>query len=243
MHLLNDTDGIQIRVYMDLLANVFTLSSGTLTSCAFNSCNLILDVTHIDQEEHQNRIMDMSKYGSHHHIFHSTSYFTSTIPTGVLSATLNLASIVGNVAGLLFVLRPSSGTNPLILENAFKYTQISSFHLLDSASTSLCGGQPIPSALAANLLNAQWALTSYNTETAFASATNSSANFYIWSHSADFVDALQHGRSLGSRKYYGNEMLQINFISATTTTLQLDVYAFVENVLDQNQYSIKKISM
>ena len=145
MHLLNDTDGIQLRVYMDTLANIFTLSSGTLTSCAFNSCNLILDITHIDQEEHQNRIVDMSKY-NHHYIFHSTSYFPATIPTSVSSATLILALIVGNVAGLLFTLRPSSGTNPLILKNAFKYTQISSFHLLDAMSTSLCGGQPIPAA-------------------------------------------------------------------------------------------------
>ena len=74
-------------------------------------------------------------------------------------------------------------------------------------------------------------------------ATNNSANFYIWSHSADFVDALQHGRSLGSRRYYGNEQLQLNFYSATTTTLQLEIYSYVENVLDQSTHSIKKISM
>ena len=86
MHLLNDTDRIQLRIYTETLANIFTVSSGTLTSCSFNSCNLILDITHIDQDEQQNRITDMAKY-NHHHIFHSVSYFPSTIPTGVSSAT------------------------------------------------------------------------------------------------------------------------------------------------------------
>ena len=41
----------------------------------------------------------------------------------------------------------------------------------------------------------------------------------------------------------GNEMLQLNFVSALATTLQLDVYAFVENILEQEVHSIKKISM
>jgi len=236
IHLINPTDFVQLRVYMDTLANIFYVSAGTLTSCAFNAANVICDVTHLDQEEVNKRSMDIVQ-NSHHWIFHTSSYFTATIPSGVTSATLILASIVGNVAGLFFTLRAS-----VVGTGAWNYYQLASYHLLDSASLSLVGGQPLPAALCANILNAQYCLSSYNIETSFG-ANDNKANFYVYSFSTDFVDALQHGRSLGSRKFFGNEQLVLNFPSAIGSNLQLDCYAIVENVLDQSSYSIKKVSM
>ena len=236
MHLLNNTDGVQLRVYHNLLTDLYVVTSGSLTSCAFNSCNLVLDVTHIDQEESNKRIVDMHHY-NHHYIFHTRSYFTATIPSGVTTATLILASIVGNVSCLLFTLRATTtGTG------FYNYTQLASFHLLDNASSSLVGGQPLPASLCANLLNAQWCLSSYNTETSFG-ATDNHANFYMYSFSSDPVDALLHGRSLGSRKFVGSETLQLTFPSSLGAHVALDCYAYVENVAEQGTFSVKKISM
>ena len=236
MHLLSNTDSCQIRIYMDTLANIFYVSAGTLTSCAFNSANLIMDITRIDQDESTKRIIDMHQH-NHHYIFHTTSYFPATIPSGVSSATLILASIVGNVSHLLFTLRAST-----VGLGAFSYTQLASFALLDNASSNIVGGQALPAALCANLLNAQWCLSSYNTETAFG-ATNNNANFYMYSFSTDPVDAILHGRSLGSRKFVGSEQLVLNFPSALGANLSLDCYAFIENILEQGTFSVKKISM
>lgn len=236
MALLNNTDSVQLRIYMDTLANIFYVGAGTLTSCAFNSANLIMDITHIDQDESNKRILDMYN-NLHHYIFHTTSYFPATIPSGVSSATLILASIVGNVSHLLFTLRAST-----VGLGAWNYTQLASFAILDNASSNIVGGQALPASLCANLLNSQWCLSSYNNETSFG-ATNNNANFYMYSFSSDPVDALLHGRSLGSRKFYGNEMIQLNFSSAIGSNLSLDCYAFLENVLEQGTYSVKKISM
>jgi hypothetical protein len=237
MHLLNGTDACQLRIYVDSLQNIFSVTSGTLTTCNFNAANLILDVTHLDQDETNNRIGDMAKY-NHHWIFHTTSYFTATIPSGVSSATLILASIVGNVAGLIFTLRGF-----VVGTNAWNYTQLSSFHLLDAASSSLVGGQPLPAALCANILNAQWCQSSYNIETSFNPTTNNNANFYVYSFSSDFVDSITHGRSLGSRRFQGNEQIQLNFTAALGAQLTFDVYAMIENVCEQGTFSVKKITM
>ncbi len=236
MHLLNGTDAVQIRVYMDTLANIFAVTSGTLTSCSFNSANLILDVTRLDQDETNRRTGDMQKY-NHHWIFHTTSYMTSTIPAGVSSATLIMASVVGNVAGFVFVLRGST-----IGLNAWNYSQIASFHLLDSGSSSIVGGQALPAALCANILNSQWCLSSFNSETSFGSVDNK-ANFYIYSFSSDLIDSLTHGRSLGSRRFFGNEQIQLNFNASLPANLQFDLYAFTECISEQGGFSVKKISM
>ena len=234
--LLNNTDNVQLRIYMDTLANIFYVSSGTLTSCTFNSANLVMDITRVDQDEANRRIVDMHSF-NHHYIFHTTSYFPATIPSGVSSATLILASIVGNVSHLLFTLRAST-----VGLGAWNYTQLASFAILDNASSNIVGGQALPASLCANLLNAQWCLSSYNTETSFG-AVNNNANFYVYSFSSDPVDALLHGRSLGSRRFYGQEQLQLTFTGALGANLSLDCYAFIENVLEQGTFSVKKISM
>ena len=65
----------------------------------------------------------------------------------------------------------------------------------------------------------------------------------MYSFSSDPVDAILHGRSLGSRKFVGSEQLVLNFSSALGANLSLDCYAFIENILEQGTFSVKKISM
>ena len=123
----------------------------------------------------------------------------------------------------------------------FTYIPITSFHLLDAASTSLVGGQPIPSTLATNILNANWIKSSYNTENALG-VVNNSAYMYMWSFSADIISAMEHGRCLGSRKFMGNERLQL-VLPSNASNIIVDVYALTENVLEQTEISIKKVAM
>jgi hypothetical protein len=237
LHLLNATDVLQFRVYVEPYNNLLTITTGSNISCTFQSANLILDVTKVDQDEANHRITDMMKF-NHHWIYHSTSFYSATVPSGISSYTAILASIVGSCAGFIFTLRADTTK-----ANAFNYTQLSSFHLLDNASSSITGGQPLPAAYCANIYNSQICQSSYNTETSFGYANNQNANFYVYSFSTDFVDSLLHGRSLGSRRFTGQESIILNFASATTVPLYLDVYAMIENVIDQTPMSIKKISM
>lgn len=235
IHLLSSASNIQLRIYMDSLQNAFYVSSGTLTSCAINACNAICRVTRLDNASAQQRLGDMT-LRKNHFIMHDTHYGTFTIPSGVLSSTIILAPIVGNVACLFFTVRASTATN-----QQWVYTQLASWALLDSAGTNLVGGQVIPASLSANILNRDWCKSSYNTETSFG-INDQKSNVYIWSFSADMVQSLSSGVALNSRKFGGQEQLVLN-LNSTTTQLQVDVYAYVENVLEVGTNHVKKMSL
>ena len=234
--LLTDAHAIQLRVYMDTLPNIFNVVSGTLNSCTMMSCNAICKVTRLDSQTVAQRTEDM-RLRNNHAIMHSLSYYPFPITAGNTSSTIILSSIVGNVAMLMFTIRSS-----LVGANAWNYSQLSSFTILDAAGTNLVGGQPLPAQYCANGLNRDWCKSSYNTETSFGT-NNQGANFYCWSFSADPISALSQGQVLSARKFTGGEQLQVTFPSALANTVQLEVYAFMENILDQSLTSVKKISL
>ena len=174
----------------------------------------------------------------HHSIIHDTRYGTFTVPTGSLSSTIVLTPIVGNVTALLFTVR-SATTGA----GAWNYTQLASFAILDATSTNIVGGQALPASLCANILNRDWCKSSYNTETSFYSAANNAANFYMWSFSADPVAALSNGQALTSRKLTGSEQLILNFQSALGSAVTVDVYAYIESIVEQGPSHVKKMSL
>lgn len=234
--LLTDQHQVQLRVYMDSFANVFTLTGGSNPSATINSCNAILKVTTLDQETAGRRLQDMT-VSPHHHIFHDVHYGTFSIPQGNLSSTIVLAPITGNVATLMFVVRSST-----IGAQAWIYSQLASFALLSSSSENIVGGQVLPASLCANVLNTDWCKSTYNTETAFG-VNNQGANVYIWSFSADPISALSYGQALTSRKMTGQEQLVLNFTAPLAAQVQVDVYAYVESILEVSPSSVKKISL
>lgn len=234
--LLTDAHSIQLRVYMDNLSNVFNVVSGTLNSCSIMSCNAILKVTRLDVNSAAQRIEEM-RIRNNHAIMHQLFYSPFTVPLGNTSSTLVLSSIVGNVSALFFTVRAST-----VGAAAWNYLQLSSFSLLDAASTNLVGGQPLPASYASNLLNKDWFRSSFNTETSFGT-NNQNANVYMWAFSADPITAWNQGQVLSSRKFQGNEQLVLNFPTVLLSQVQVDVYASVEVVLEQTLSSVRKISL
>ena len=233
-HLTNAHD-VQLRVYMDTLANVFTVTSGVLTSCAINSCNAICKVTRLDSISSQQRLGDMT-LRNHHNVMHDMHYMTTTVLAGNTSSNIILSAVTGNIAFLMFTVRAST-----VGAQAWIYSQLASFALLDSASTNLVGGQSLPASYCANILNKDWCKSQYNTETSFGTVNNG-ANVYIWSFSADPISAMT-GQALNSKKMTGQEQLQLNFLSALTGQVQVDIYAFAENILEITPTSVKKMSL
>lgn len=236
INLLSSASNIQLRVYMDTLVNSYTVSTGSLTSCSINSCNAICKITRLDNASSQQRLGDMT-LRNHHHIMHDLHYGTFTVPSGVSSSTIILAPIVGNVASLIFTVRASTAK-----EQQWVYTQLASWALLNSASTNLVGGQVLPASLCAHVLNRDWCKSSYNTETSFG-INDQKANVYMWSFSADPVSALGHGQALSSYRMTGQEQMVLNFNTALTAQVQVDVYAMVENVLEVGPTHVKKMSL
>ena len=232
---LTDCHNVQLRVYMDTLPNIFNVVSGTLISCPLLSCTAFCRVTKLDMNSASMRLEDM-RVRKNHSVIHDTRYGTYTVPAGVTTSTIVLSAIVGNVAALFFTVRPS-----VVGASAFNYTQLSSFSLLDSASTNIVGGSALPASFAANILGKDWMKSSYNTETSFGT-NNQNANVYMWSFSADPVSALTNGQCLSSRKMIGQEQLILNFPSAILTNMQVDVYAMTESMLEMTLTGVKKMS-
>lgn len=120
---------------MSNLADVATLTSGTLTAFPINSVNALLKVTKLDSATAQAHLRDMFIH-PYHHIFHDNTLFTYAIPSGVSTITTVLNGIVGNVAALYFVVRAS--TVELGWTN---YYQLASFSIADNTGTNIVGGQ------------------------------------------------------------------------------------------------------
>ena len=239
MPLLTDNHSIQLRVYTETLPNSFYVTAGSITSCPINSVNAICEVTRLDSAVAHNQLVAMQSQ-PHHYICHDNHYGTWTIPASTTLSTIVLSSIVGPIAALIFTVRQSMVATSATV-NPWSYIPLTSFHLLDAASTSLTGGQPTPSTFATNILNMNWMKSSYNTEQGNG-PIDSKSYVYIWSFSADFISALEHGRCLGSRKFSGNEQLQL-VLPSNANALTIDVYAIGENILEQTEFGIKKISM
>ena len=227
---------IQLRIYMDSLANVFTVSSGTLTSCTINSCNAICRITRLDMNSAQQRLNEMA-LKPHHYVMHDLHYGTFNVASGNTTATIILAPIVGNCSAIYFTVRAST-----VGANAWVYTPLASWALLDAGGTNIVGGQNLPASLCANIINRHVCKSSYNTETAFGT-NNQSGNFFSWAFSADSLSAHQHGQALSSRRMTGQEQLVLVFPSALGSQVQVDVYAKTENILEFTTQGVIKKSL
>jgi hypothetical protein len=242
--LLTDAHNIQLRIYVDSLANVADLSTLTAPSSTLSACNLIADITRIpsDLANQQIALMNRTPFDS---IFHDLRYGQFTVNSGITTTNIVLTPIVGKVAGLIFTIRPTAS---LVNASAFSYTAITSFSILNSASTNIVGGQAITSQMALQYINSKLCKSSYTTENSIGSnqtgvVQNNGANIYCWSFSSDLQAALKDGLCLNSYTFTGSEQLQITFASSLAATIQCDVYAFCESYLEQGVSYVKKVSM
>ena len=244
MPLMTNNSDIQLRVYMDTLANQVNQSTLTGTAVStINSVNVICKVTRMDQATSQNTLATLSKTPIHH-LFHDLRFgqfnILNSAASTALSTQIVLTPIVGKVAMLFFVVRPVGSVTQL---GQLKFTPVTSFSLLDSTSTNIVGGQDILSGLALNYLNKFWCQSSYSQETSIG-LTDNNANVYCWSFSADPVQAFNTGQLLGSKQFTGAEQLKINFNSGSVTSnFTVSVFAMCESAVEQGMSYIKKLSL
>ena len=229
--ILTNQHEIQLRLYMSNLADVFTVTAGTLTSCTVQSCTAICDITRMSSELSAQKLHEMVVHPEHS-IYHQNKYQTFTVPIGTTSINIILGALTGALAGLCFTVRAST-----VGVGAWNYTALTSFAILDAGGQNIVGGQNIAAPYASLVMNSRNIKSSYNCETAYGT-TNNGANFYMWSHSSNLCDALEHGRALSSRTYSGNEQLTLLFPAATTVQQTVDIYGFGESVLEYGASSV-----
>ena len=93
------------------------------------------------------------KYQRYQGLFTSNLSQQFVALTGTSTSTINLSNFINaNIQWIYFTIRPV--LTGLTRGNAFNYVNnLSSFHLLNSLSESLCGGSPITSQTALYILN------------------------------------------------------------------------------------------
>lgn len=236
-------DDIQIRVYMDSLANnavapsggTFTLSAQTPIS-TINSSNIVVKLSRESSDVALSHI-NYIKSRPISHSFTELRYGTFNVNSGTQSANIVLTSITGKVSFLIFTVR---STTSLSGENYWNFLPITNFSILDSSSANIVGGQAITSNLNLLLLDNNWVKSSYLTEISGSTSTNNNAYVYAYSFSADPYETIQTGSFLNSHTFNGSEQLQILFPSALGSAVQVNVYAFVEAYVEVSSNNVRK---
>ena len=230
---------IQFKVYFNSLASVYNANSATGTPvCTFNSCSLVSNVSRLDQNTQSYKLQEMSKIPLQT-LFHETRVGTYVVQSGITSTSLVLSQIAGNVAYIMFVVRPTAS---LTGTGMYNFTQLRNWQLVDGTSSSLCGGSPVPALLSASVLNSRWSKSTYCSETSLG-LTDNNANYYCWSFSGDPISALRDGCDQSSRRFNGTESLQLTFNSALGASVQIDLFAYCETVCEQNASGFRKIAV
>ena len=236
MNLLNSSHNIELRVYMDTTANIYTIVSGSNLTVSMLSSSLICNATRLDINTVISKLNQMIEY-PFHSIFHETALSSNIVPIGVTTVTLPLTQICGNISSFVFVVRPTSTATSST--GFWTFIQIASFSLLDAGGQNLLGGNGISAALASTL-NRGWMQSSYNVENSL-TTNDQNANLYMWSHSADPVSSLRSGLSLTTRYYTGGEQLQITFKTALTQTYTVDLYAYRQAIHEMTSIGVRKV--
>ena len=242
--ILSDSHNVQIRVYMDQLANVVNMSTLTGTVTSTIAANIICKVLKLPADVAANRLNAMIKKPEQS-IYHNLRYSPFAVNSGVSSTTIILSPFIGNIAAIFFVIR---NADKITKNDAYKFTAISNFAILDSTSSNCVGGQAINSFLALNYLNQFYCKSSYTSETSVGAniagtVTDNSANVYCWSFSSNISEALENGLLLGHRKFLGNEQLQLTFTGSLASNIQVDVWAYCQSVFEQGANYVKVMAL
>ena len=166
-------------------------------------------------------------------------YGTFTINTGTSTANMILASITGKVSYLYFTVRY---TNALTQSNIWVYDAITSFSILDSSSTNIVGGQDLPSNLVLMNFCKDWCPSTYTCESDITGASTGQYA-YLYSFSSNPLMTHSSATDFGYFQFTGNEQLKVNFASALASPVQVDVYAYVQGVVEQSVNYVKQFNL
>jgi hypothetical protein len=228
-------------------------------------------VTRLGQDVNLYRLQALNK-SVEHYKFLELRYGTTTIQQGVTSFNYVLNAVTGNCAFFFAVIRNGRALNDTTKAgDPNQYEPYSSFSILDSTSTNITGGQPVPISLVQQYLSRKWTASSYYSDcrnvTLDVLINNSNSDWWkhytggnyfsstggrlydstshaiLYSFADDPVGATNSGKSAGSHRFKGSEQLQVQFSSPLATPYNLDIYAYVEGALETTPSYIKKVTL
>lgn len=223
--LLENTHNFQLRLFLRPLLDV-VIGSGT-PSATINSCNLLMKVMRLNDEQTSVLKTELGLKKTVHAKFHDLHPQSYAVNSGVVSTNIVLSAITGPISHLMFVVRTGLGG-----DNAFAFSAISSFEILNSSGQNIVGGQPITHSQSLLINGAEWSASSY--------LSSSGANVYMYCFCSDIINGTHNAVSSGSYNFSGSEQLKLNFGSALGSAVQVDVISYSESVLHQTRTSFNK---
>jgi hypothetical protein len=234
--ILTEQQSVEIRIWLNPLANLVTTTGLTVTTlqAQINSCSAIVKMTKLPAPELAKEIQAFQTKPKHYRFFESR-YVNGTAQAGTSSYSLPLTNIVGKVANIFFIVRPTASMSQ---DNVFSYTDIASFAILDGGSTNIVGGQDITSLYNRTVQSKHWNRSFYLMD-----AFNGTSNAYVFQYSFSLTpfDSINNGKSQSFRQFQGTEILKINFNSALASTYDITCYAQTMSYCEQSKQGIRKL--
>lgn len=232
MPFLSPKDDVQLRIYMDNASNNMVSTTGAVgtMNSTLNSCQLLVNLSRLQPQSVAGLKKEIVSRAQDYQ-FSELRVGQYTVAAGSTNTSIILSSLIGPVSYLYFVIRPSGANG----DNYHNYLPIKDFAILDGGSTNIVGGQNIPSSLALLVYNRDWLKSTFTSE-------NPNNNAYIYSFSASPSTNAWSGKVFNSHNFIGSEQLQINFNTALTSSVQVDVYAQVNSYIRNSASDVKKIT-
>ena len=233
--LLNSNHSIRLSFLMETLTNIINQSSIVGTPVAtLNSVSLLLKVSKYDQPIIQNKLLQLQR-SPLCKLYNSYAYQPAIVNSGATSSIINLSNFAGlNIQYIYFVLRLSSA---LTKSEGFLFlNNLSNYSFLSSSGENL-SGQPITSQQSLYVYNKS------NTLGCFTAIDSTYGNVFTIFHTSDAISTMCNPGAgvYGQRSYNGSESLVLNFSSALTANVTVDIYGSVTSMMKQTPLGIIKV--
>ena len=233
--LLNSNHSIRLSFLMETLTNIINQSSIVGTPVAtLNSVSLLLKVSKYEQSIIQNKLLQLQR-SPLCKLYNSYAYQPAIVNSGSSSSIINLSNFAGlNIQYIYFVLRLSSALTKaegfLFLNNLTNYSFLSS-------SGEILSGQAITPQQALYVYNKS------NTLGCFTAIDSTYGNVFTIFHTSDAISTMCNPGAgvYGQRSYNGSESLVLNFSSALTANVTVDIYGSVTSMMKQTPLGIIKV--
>ena len=194
----------------------------------------MLKVSKYDQPIIQNKLLQLQR-SPLCKLYNSYSYQPAIVNSGATSAIINLSNFAGlNIQYIFFVLRLSSA---LTKSEGFLFlNNLTNYSFLSSSGENLTG-QPITSQQSLYVYNKS------NTLGCFTAVDSTYGNVFTIFHSSDAISTMCNPGAgvYGQRSYNGSESLVLNFSSALTANVTVDIYCSASSMMRQSNLGITKI--
>ena len=220
---------------MENLTNIINQSTivGTPTA-TLNSVSLLLKVSKYEQPVIQSKLLQLQR-NPLCKLYNSYAYQPGIVNSGASSAIINLSNFASlNIQYIYFVIRLSSALTKA--EALLFLNNLTNYSFLSSSGENLTG-QPITPQQALYVYNKT------NTLDCFTAIDTTYGNVFSIFHTSDAISTItQPGSGVyGHRLYNGSESLVLNFSSALSANVSVDIYASVTSMLKQTNIGITKI--